>query len=276
MNEVTLIHPGGKLHAFHIPEYWMEVPSRAIRMRILRKVARQRDHIHAAMTAARIIMPHITQAMLMALPPQHRWEYYQLFNWVLKPDDTPPIYHFKHRFKKYYLPAAKLENARAIEFVLADEYYMKIIAGKDPEINMRLLAGVLCRRRSDDSAAAAERDDVRVPLLSRTESTRNADRLTGAHPGIFNMVFLYFTACKEFIHRVYGDQIFADGESTEPVGIEAALGWYAAFYDIATTGVFGDINQVMQTPIHALLQYMALNAVRVEKLKNKTPQKPIE
>ena len=184
----------------------------------------------------------------------------------------PIVASFEHRGRKYYLPKAKFQNGTAIEYPIADEFYTKFCkSGADNDL--LALCGTLCREAHRNAENAKKRGDIRVPLHSRNEALERAQDLKGLPIEISTSCLLYFSGIKQYINQTYGPWIFHRKDNFEAGEVdfensddeENSFGWWGAFFDVAESGVFGNLKSVFQTSFHSICIYLVKK--RKEKLE---------
>ena len=165
----------------------------------------------------------------------------------LKPSmsTTAHIEHFTHRGIVYHFPSPQFGNGTALEFALADEFFLKIGEdAKTAEDALRLLTATLCREDINNETEAIKRGDKRIPLVSRPEVVHRAALFTDLDPVVLTCAFLYFAGCKKYINDNYGTHLFAqksaedtENEADEQEEEEAEnaepLGWWGVFMELA-------------------------------------------
>jgi hypothetical protein len=278
MNSITITRSdkkslnlfGKKKISFGLPESWDEVPA-DIRMEIFRAL-----HFIAYPQNFEYIIKKIADPdniIFLGTPKEQLWELYDTLSWMKDPPGTTPIIdHFEYKGVTYHFPKPMLENASGYEFAVAEEIY-PLIQGDTAEENLLKLTATICRPADPDKAAVIANEDIRIPLYNKEERDLIARDLQGLDPAVQHIAFLYFTACKEFIHELYGPFIFT-GDS--PDDVSKMLGWYGTFFSIAETGIFGKLDQVFQTKLHTLLQYLMKAKADTDRIKNSSPNKPAD
>jgi hypothetical protein len=275
MNSITITRSdkkslnlfGKKKISFSLPERWDEVPA-DIRMEVFRAL-----HFIEYPGKFEYIIKKIADPeniIFLGTPKEQLWELYDTLSWMKDPPGTTPIIdRFVHRGVTYYFPKPILDNAVGYEFAVVDEIY-PLIQGDTAEENLLLLTASICRPANPDKAAVIANEDIRIPMYNKDERDLIARDLQGLDPAVQHIAFLYFTACKEYIYELYGPYIFT-GET--PDDVAKMLGWFGTFFSIAETGIFGNLNQVFQTKLHTLLQYLIKAKADTDRIKNSSSNK---
>lgn len=276
MNEITITRSdkkslsllGKKSISFSLPESWDEIPVN-LRMEVFRAVYNFPYPGNYEYIIKLLASPG--RSFFIATPTDQLWELFETLKWMeSNPGPTPVIDHFTHKGVTYYFPTPKLENASGYEFAVAEEIYPNI-QGEKAEENLLKLTATICRPANPDKKAIIQNEDIRIPLINKEERDLIAKDLTGLDPAVQHIAFMYFTACKEYIHNVYGPFIFTE---EEPDRISKMLGWFGTLFSIAETRVFGSLERVYQTKLHTLLQYLMKAKADTDRMKktNKTPE----
>lgn len=257
---------GKKSIKFGLPESWDEVPEH-LRMEIFRALYFIPYPDNFEYIIKKLAKPGNT--LFVSAPREQLWELYDTLSWMKEPPGTTPIIsQFTYKGIDYHFPKPSLENASGYEFAVAEEIY-PLIKGDEAAENLLKLTATICRPANPDPAAVIANEDIRIPLYNKEERDLIARDLEGLDPAIQHIAFLYFTACKEFIHELYGPFIFT-GDT--PDDVSRMLGWYGTLFSIAETGIFGKLDQVYQTKLHTLLQYLMKAKADTDRIKNKSPK----
>jgi hypothetical protein len=180
--------------------------------------------------------------------------------------------------RDYYFPKPNGSNITAMEFAIADEYYNKVAAG-DTKV-LPLLVSTICREAHPDNAEAMRRDDVRVPIYSRTEVEARAAIIKDAQPAMQFSALLYWAGMKQLVATLYGEWLFDAPEQPEegepePQPNEAPVqspqpnfGWWGSFLTVAESGVFGNVEQVHHTAFHNVCVWMVKQEVKRQQIAN--------
>lgn len=202
-----------------------------------------------------------------------------VLDWMkLETTTTPLIARFQHKGIHYFLPLAKFKNGVAIEYPIADDYLVKFIKeGKMSDLN--LLIATICRPDREDHKKSISKGDRRIPLLSRMEVEERAKVLADLPEHIKISVLLYFAGIKNYIFEIYKGHIFPDNKMIDIDGTEIEVdpdennkallfGWWSKYFEIAETGVFGNLKKVHQTNFHTLCMYL----VEKKRAEERTPK----
>jgi len=195
--------------------------------------------------------------------------------------ETLPFTSFVVWGTRYYLPAAKGGNISCLEYPIADDYYKACFT--DPT-KVRLLVATLCREANPDKQARVSQGDVRVPLQSRAEVERRAQRMGNAIPNeVAAWALMYMSGLKQYIHKLYGAYLFdhededeADEEDDNLLLLQGQsngpnFGWWGVYQQVAESGVFGPLKEVYQSNFHTVCIYL----VRMtQQQKNSRPAQP--
>jgi hypothetical protein len=209
--------------------------------------------------------------------------------WVsVKPScDEVAVESFHFEGIEYVFPSAKGGNITAIEYALADEFYQQGVAGD--ENGYLMLTACLWREALKSDKKALKRGDRRSRLFSREEVEARAETLKRAPTEMHIQAIAWWVGFKTLMREMYKTWLFSDpDEEEDEEGIEKAakpsgpdFGWWGIYLDIAETGIFGDIKQVHQTPIHDICIYMvkrkaAEMAANITSSRPRTTEQPEE
>lgn len=263
-----------------LPTSFAEVPE-ARRLRLWRALLSARGE--AGRIAALRVLLDVPRSIFRALTADHVAALLDALPWlVAAPDPVPRIQSFRYRRREYFFPAPYGMNLAAIEYPIADEAFSKYLSTSQPE-HLLLLCGTLLREREPDNAAAIQRGDPRVLLLSRAQAEHRAGVLKGLPDHIQSAAFLYFAGVKEFVHNSYGKVLFEQPETDEhgnviPQSTTPSLGWWSLYFSVATDGPFGNLERVYQAGFHNVCLFL-VDRIRQEKAAEMraglTPRPPL-
>lgn len=250
---------GKRFYDFNFPETWDEIKLSKRIAALKYSLLPYPDCFY--LICRRII--HVPKLMIRGLSKEILWEVYNQLEWLrTQPTLTAIVPDFKYKLTRYYFPDPKFDNEAAIVYVIADEFYKEYVETNDPALLIKLLA-TLAREKNSEGR--------RVPIIDRKEVEQRALTLKKIDPVYPWMAFLYFTACKEFIHNFYGPYIFARPEENEGEsgGDVVDFGWFGVFFKLAETNVFGKLDQVFQEDMHSICQYLMKNKIDSDREKSK-------
>ena len=274
MNEVRITTNGKgrwKSREFtrQLPAGWSDVPLK-LRQPVLKALLLPG---HRGKVEALFLLLKIPKWVFFSLPPVVVADLLKYLKWLNKLTVTEPLLpSFQHRRRTYFMPKAKLENGKAIEYPMADDFYNEYLESGDREKLVMLLA-TLAREKGVGSTLS----DPRCKLTSREEVVARANRLDDIPDEILQACLMYFAGVKEYIHQIYGaylferpvdpdedeeDEFFKSIEESQP-----SFGWWGRFLDIAEAGVFGDYPAVLQTNFHTICIYLVQQKVRNDELR---------
>jgi hypothetical protein len=167
-------------------------------------------------------------------------------SWMkIEPIRAPIITAFLWQGKSYMLPTANFENGTAVQFPLADKYLQDFTEKGEEEALLKLVAS-LCMAAKNDKLIVEKRAEL---LRGMPHETQIA-------------VMLYFIGIKQFIADTYGEYLFDDEGEEEDLAVRVSVshfpnfGWWAAYLQIAESGVFGNYEQVLNTNFHRVIMYL--------------------
>jgi hypothetical protein len=151
---------------------------------------------------------------------------------------------------------------------VCNELYTAALSGNVRAANT--LAAVLYRPQ-EAAAAAAKRGDERVPFYHQSEAEAR-----GEYPdAVVAAAMYYFSGLKAWVSNVYGPYIFDQpdlDENGEPLADENAsgpdFGWWGVLQGVAEAGVFGTLEQVYQTSIHAVCIFLVRKKEEAERMRS--------
>jgi hypothetical protein len=242
----------------NIPECWTDLTA-ADRLRYLRfLITLPRPQALMEITKAILALP---RRRFRQLPPEVFVQVTDRIAWMNADATSEPLFtSFEYQGVRYHLPAAKFKNGTCLEYPIADDYYNSFVNGDNDAL--LLLTATLCRKAKDKVNDIARSGDIRIEMLSRSEAEANAVRLAGLPIEIQVGVMLYFAGVKQYIFDTYAGWIFKkpdpdeeESETTEQ-GDGVMFGWWGVYFDIAESGVFGNLQQVYQSNFHTICMYM--------------------
>ncbi|MDJ1468156.1 hypothetical protein [Xanthocytophaga flava] len=240
---------------YKIPSNWKECSIEQIR-RILPTVLGENPLPAQRMYVLQeLISPALSKKKLRKLTDFERFELLELVRWCWNtPMDACPIEYFSFEGKDYYLPLKDFSHMSAIEFAMGHLHMQIFLRGKYTHLDK--LVSTICRpldpgknimspdfdgeRREKYSTPAA---DVRAARFEKLDITYKI------------MVLQYFINLEKYIFKQYDVFDKSSTKEEQPKGDSAVL-WVKMLFDIAETGVFGDIDKVYHTDIHTILFYL--------------------
>jgi len=184
-------------------------------------------------------------------------------------------------YTRLYLPCAQWANVVGMEYALIDDLYHQYIDATPQEaqdIQDRMLAIILRPAGPGDDPYS----DPRVRLISTQQTEQWLPDVRALSPGIKAYITLFISANIQYVYDLYQPWLFqrqADPEDTAAVSASSGtgdlggginLGWWGAFMDCATDGLFGDLDRVYQTPIHTICSHLIrkVDAARHAKIEH--------
>lgn len=198
----------------------------------------------------------VTPSIILGFSAEQMVDVLPLVEWMY---DTPlsdsiiPNFEHGNKFLKeiYHLPKGKIENWSCFEFYAADGYYNEFQENLEP-FDLNRLVATLAREEDEDKKAAIERDDIRIPLKSRTEIELRAQKMHSLDPALKLYVLYFFSGCKKWLFETFGEILFEQPDTDEDGNvIEGSesdgnpLGWLGLFQKAAETNVFGTLDDVL-------------------------------
>jgi hypothetical protein len=172
-------------------------------------------------------------------------------NFVPSPNPIPYIRWFTHEKTEYQLPKEHFDGMKAIEFIVADEYFSACVASPSRE-NLLRLATVLARPLLNG---------VRVAIQQRTDAEALFSAFQTLPEGYALACYFYFAGCHAFVKETYSILYQFETDELTPV-IERAVektpdfGLWGTCLQVAKTGVFGTYEAVLQTDMHRLFLHL--------------------
>lgn len=167
-------------------------------------------------------------------------------DWMkIEPSTVPIISAIIWKGKTYTLPATNFDNGTAVQFPLADKFLQAFTEKGEEEDLLRLVAS-LCLAAKNDEFIIEKRAELLRGLPQETQVA----------------VMLYFIGIKQFIADTYGEYLFDEEEEEEDLLVRVSVshfpnfGWWAAYLQIAESGVFGNYEQVLNTNFHKVIMYL--------------------
>lgn len=247
-----------------IPECWDDVPPRR-RRGFLRLLYSQ--PINTALQSIAFSILRIPRRWRRYLDPLHIATLTNALAWMEpKADCTQAVItEFRHRGMRWWMPAPKGSDINCIQYLVADDAFEQAGQGHGKSIALLLAALVRPYPETDTSA----------PLSTREEAERRALMLHTAPEEVKVYALLYFAGLKAYIHRSYKDWLFVDdaqeegeeeSEGDQPPPRTPEFGWYGILQDVAESGLFGTMPQVMLTGLHDVLVYLVRQTIKTENL----------
>ena len=232
--------------------------SKSLRERMAKSVL-QMDHVMMAMDVMRHqIPPYLYTQMkpsdIAAILPALDW-----MDWSF-----PATFFTQSQrinITEYITCDDKLANGTLKEFIYIDEFFSKYLTESDPHYLYGLTA-TIWRKVNTNHQQSIKTEDRRVPLISRAQVSQWIMNLRHYHDSIFyrstiNIMMaqsiMFAFGLKKFIHDMYGPHLFGS-EGSGSMGVN--FGWHTVAMDLASTHVFGNLDQVMDTNFHDLCAYL--------------------
>lgn len=270
MHDIVL-HTRKKKVTLQLPEKWAEVtPKQAFELMPLVALP---PSPKASFRALKVFMNGSSKYLRKMRPGQVASLTFCV-SWLWEEDMTEAVIPwFEQDGQRYLLPDAMLENITCLEWLLAEEYYKELLESPN-EKSMQNLMGTLCREPDRDKAAGMARDDMRVVLYSRKEAEQRGQRLVDVDERVKLFVMAFFSGCKKWVHTTYKSWLFKgpeEGEENEqPTSIIDQLGWYGIFQNVAESGVFGNMENVLvRTKFKDVCLFLITKKEQYEEMKRK-------
>lgn len=254
-----------------IPSKWEEIPPPVVMKLVGLILSEMRPELQGA--ALRLVLKNAGYLRLM--DDLQLAAVAKMVSWMWEEKITSPIIPwFKVRdglrWTTYLLPSAKLENATCREWLLADEYFLAFSkSGALPDLD--LLIATLCRQRNKNKEEALRSDDRRVKLLSRSEVEKRALKMKILDQRVKLFVLLFFSGCKEWVYKTYKPWLFEpEPEADEPLRpktILDKLGWYGMFQRVAEAGIFGTMEDVLNTKFKDVCLFLVTKKAEYDEVK---------
>lgn len=151
--------------------------------------------------------------------------------------------------RRWQMPARAGEDLNAMEYALADEYFMEAMNAENPgPAAARLTALLLRPLYKGKRRAVNDRDEIDAA----------AKKLAKVGPEWAAQSIMYWAGVKKFVFDTYGPWLFTpppeegDEEEEQPKNQGPELGWWGRYMDIAESGTFGPLDAVHKTGFHTL------------------------
>ncbi len=245
-----------RIIARDLPESWKDVPADR-RLRVLQALLSSPSEEVGRIKALKILL-NVNLSVLKSMNADQISALLNTVPWLkYQPSAEPILEYFDHEGKRYFMPQAFGFNMRAMEYPIADEALERYLTGNQLE-DLHLLCATICREGEPDEATVNLRGDIRIQLRSRAEAEARAKAFKKLPLPIAMAVLAFQAGLKEYIFKSYGTVLFKqpeeDGDEPQPEGF--TLGWWGTFFDLATDGPFGNIEQVYQTSFHDICLYL--------------------
>jgi hypothetical protein len=234
---------------FDLPDNWGQVsPEKIVKMSQFLLL----DNPHNRIEAIKILMPADGLALFLSLYPIQVYEIAARFDWLYSTPipDKPAIESVQLGREKYYLPAEWMKNSVLIEFVYADTYLEKVIAGDSSSIDSLILC--LCRpKRTDKYKKADWNGDVREKFnpelieerLSLVKNMKVEEKI---------YILLWFISCKRTFAKRYPVLFTERKMETKPK--QPNFGWLGIIYDLA--GDLSNEETIQYKNLHNVFFFM--------------------
>lgn len=249
MNEIRILKDEVPVATGQLPENWSDIP-----LKQRRKLLRLAITLPYPYNVHNIMIKHLglKEPVLRDIETEQLQVMYEHLQWVLTDSVEEPIFKtFKHRFKTYCFPKAKMWNATGLEYALADEYYMKFVQEND-EDSLVKLAATLVRPIDKKKKGLDREEDPRIKLTSRTQVEAASRTFEKMPAEVIHSAMLFFTGCKQWVHKTYGQYIFEESANSK----KDPFGWYGVFFSLSESGSFGTVEEVAQQNFHTICQYL--------------------
>lgn len=213
------------------------------------------------------------------LSPAEVYDLLRVITWMqLDPASPSPVapYIETESHGRLYLPLAKMEYTTCREYMLVDQVYEEYIQAQDPEVEMRLIALML--RPAGPSPYMAS--DPRILLQSEEHAAQWLPAVRELPDSIRVYMATLISAMRRYIYDTYHHWLFSpssgvpleEGQTQRQLGQgvpsgappedieeeESGLnfGWLGAFMDVASDGLFGPFEQVLDAQFHHVCIHM--------------------
>lgn len=257
-----------------LPDGWQGIHKPAERLRLLRLCIYNPGAKGRVLVLRELL--NLPQQVFLSIMPDQMAEILTHLAWLdVQADATPIVPHFKWAGTTYHLPSAKFANGQALEYPIADEFYISALAGQDN--SMLHLVATLCRP-ARPKHEAEKQGDIRQPLHSRAEIDARVAKLHGLPTEVQIAVLCYFAGVKKYVHETYSKWLFPkpnDPETEDTAADGAAsgdmFGWYGVYMTVAELGVFGNLDAVHQTGFHTICMYLVKKKQEAIEAENRLP-----
>ncbi len=168
----------------------------------------------------------------------------------------------------YHFPQPKFNHATMGEFILMTDFIKKYVDGDD-HASWQLLA--LLARPIDHKL---DTEDTRIPFFLRKDVDIQAKYLKSKWNFNFSKLYeyrgvavAYALGVITYIYDTYKTTLFRPSKSKQVYKPALDFGWYATALQVAESGVFGDINQVLKTPFHNICVYLIEKQQQADAIK---------
>lgn len=207
----------------------------------------------------------VKENTLRQIPAEQLQAMYDRLHWIVNEPVEEPIFPvYRHGWKKYAFPKAKLWNATGLEYALADEYYTHFVEERD-EKSLLHLAATLVRPIDRKKKGAERSDDPRVKLESRAQVELAAKTFNKMPSEVIHSAFLLFIGCKNWVYNTYGQYIFEESGNSK----KDPFGWYGTFFSLSEMGAFGTVQEVQHENFHTICQFLMKRKMDEPKQKPK-------
>lgn len=199
-----------------------------------------------------------------------------LIDWAFDELNMKPlITEFELNGQQYLLPSEGMHNASMIEFAFADKAFSRFVKLDNTEKNLKdktkeidLIVAILCRpKRIDIDLNSSEWEGDPREIFSTPLMEKRAIEFKKLDIGIKSIVFLYFIACKKYIHKQYA-VLFEMPEEEQDAKLEFGkiklnapdFGWMGVIFQLAESGTFGDFDKVKYSFLHTACAYLSKKA----------------
>lgn len=223
------------------------------------------------------ILLDVPAMVFKRIPRGEMYDLLQCIEWMqIDHTSTSPVApYYDHVNKKgsslrLYLPGKSFQNVTALEYALLDDSYRKFRPDLNTDYEAQMIA-VMLRPAGEGPDTAS---DPRIQLKSRAQANEWLPAVRALPEAIRTYMTTLVSANRQFIHDAYGDYLFPEAppiqegqEEQEEQAEGLDFGWWGVMMDVAQDRVFGNYDQVLQTPIHLLCMYMSkkIEAARVER-----------
>ncbi|MEO7177012.1 MAG: hypothetical protein ABI002_14595 [Saprospiraceae bacterium] len=261
-----------------LPESWQDLTPKS-RLRLFRIVCKVQGNL-VSMAALNYLLS-LPRGMLAMIPSHQLEQMLEVLSWLKVDQDPVPIVDsFEHRGVHYYLPKAKFDNGKAIEYPVADEFFTKFMASGDEQSLLNLVA-TICRPADPN----ADETDIRIPFKNRAEVLVRAKTMRHLSVEKRFLVLLYFSGVKAYVYNLYKKWLFEAPEEDDDVDqdLDEApeeklpvrktdgpdFGWWGSYLDVASSGVFGDYEKVLHTRFHTICTWLIKKRIEADEMEER-------
>lgn len=225
-----------------LPECWEEVPARKVPRicEILANPSHERSYKLLAILKELLPLPrwlffHLTpQDVVEALEPRVVW-------FLDEPIATPVVPSVRVGWRRWRIPAPAARDMTIGQFLQVEQAWSRMAKGQNDPVF--LLAAILRPHRATKDAQGL------LPYVSSFVIEGYAKALRLISLGDAYYILQYWAAQKKALEKQFPD-FFSGGESSG-----APLDWESIPARIAEAGVFGTVEQVLQTPARTYLAW---------------------